>query len=71
MADSAFALAGDPAAAQKDALARHPTGRFGAPEDVANMVAWLVSDQASFATGQCYLLDGGLTAASPLQPRLF
>ncbi|HWA48528.1 MAG TPA: SDR family oxidoreductase [Dongiaceae bacterium] len=71
MADDAFALAKNPAAAKADALARHAARRLGKPEDVANMVAWLVSDQAAFVTGQCFTCDGGLTAASPLQPGLF
>ena len=71
MADAAFALAGDPEAAKRDALLRHPAGRFGAPEDIARLAVWLASDESSFATGQCYLLDGGLTAASPLNPGLF
>ncbi len=71
MADAAFAVAGDPAAARRDALARHPAGRFGEPADIANMATWLASDEASFATGQCYTLDGGMTAASPLNPGLF
>jgi meso-butanediol dehydrogenase/(S,S)-butanediol dehydrogenase/diacetyl reductase len=71
MADDAFALAKNPAAAKADALARHAVRRLGRPEDVASMVAWLVSDQAAFTTGQCFICDGGLTAATPIQPRLF
>ncbi len=70
MAEAGFALAKDPERAKADALARHAAGRFGAPEDIANAVAWLVSDQAGFVTGQCFTIDGGLTAASPLQPGL-
>jgi meso-butanediol dehydrogenase/(S,S)-butanediol dehydrogenase/diacetyl reductase len=71
MADAAFALADDPAAAKRDALARHPAGRFGHPDDIAGLAVWLASDEAGFATGQCYTLDGGMTAASPLNPGLF
>ena len=71
MADEAFALATDPQSAKQDALARHPAGRFGKPEDIADAVAWLGSDQAAFMTGQCVTIDGGLTTASPLQPGLF
>ena len=71
MAEAAFAVATDPAAAERDALRRHPAGRFGKPEDIAVLAAWLASDEAAFATGQCYTLDGGLTAASPLNPGLF
>lgn len=71
MADEAFALASDPQRAMADALARHPVGRFGEPEDIANMVAWLASDQAAYVTGACLTVDGGMTAASPLNPGLF
>jgi meso-butanediol dehydrogenase/(S,S)-butanediol dehydrogenase/diacetyl reductase len=71
MADAAFELAEDPAAAKRDALARHPAGRFGHPDDIASLAVWLASDEAGFATGQCYTLDGGMTAASPLNPGLF
>jgi len=70
-ADEGFDLAGDPAAARADAVRRHPLGRFGQPADIANIVAWLASDEASWATGQCFTVDGGLTAASPLRPELF
>lgn len=70
MLEAGFALARDPVAARADALARHAARRFGTPEDIANAVAWLVSDQSGFVTGQCFTIDGGLTAASPLQPGL-
>lgn len=71
MADDAFSVAASPAAAKADALSRHPAGRFGRPGDVAAMVSWLVSKDAEFVTGQTFVIDGGLTAVSPLQPRLF
>lgn len=71
MLDAGFALAQDPDAAKADALARHASGRFGRPEDIAGLAVWLASDEAGFATGQLYTVDGGLTAASPLRPGLF
>lgn len=71
MAEDGFALAKDPKAAMQDALRRHPVGRFGQPEDIANTVSWLASDEASYVSGQCFTIDGGMTAASPLQPGLF
>lgn len=71
MAAAAFALAQDPERARNAALSRHAAGQFGLPEDIANIVAWLVSDQSQFVTGQSFTSDGGLTAASPLQPGLF
>ncbi|MGI9515340.1 MAG: SDR family NAD(P)-dependent oxidoreductase [Anderseniella sp.] len=71
MLDAGFELADNPQLAKSDALARHAMGRFGQPRDVAGLAVWLASDAASFATGQCFTIDGGLTAASPLNPGLF
>jgi NAD(P)-dependent dehydrogenase (short-subunit alcohol dehydrogenase family) len=68
MAADAFALAADPDAAERAALARHPVGRFGQPRDVAALATWLASDEAGFASGQVFTLDGALTAASPIDP---
>ncbi len=45
----------------KDALLKQiPLGRFGAVEDVANAIAFLVSDDASYITGQVLIVDGGM-----------
>lgn len=71
MADAAFGVARDPRAAQEDALARHPAGRLGRPSDIAGAALWLASEESAFVTGQTFVVDGGLTAASPLNPALF
>jgi len=41
--------------------AQHPAGRVGDPMDVANLVAFLVSDEASWITGVNFTIDGGMT----------
>lgn len=43
-------------------LHANPMRRFGQPNEIANAVAWLASDECSFMTGQCLTLDGGMTA---------
>lgn len=40
----------------------HPTKTYGTPDDVANLVLWLASDEARYASGQLWVLDGGLSA---------
>jgi NAD(P)-dependent dehydrogenase (short-subunit alcohol dehydrogenase family) len=41
---------------------QHALARLGEPEEVAELVAWLASDAASFATGTYYPIDGGYLA---------
>ena len=38
-----------------------PLGRFGEPSDVADVVSWLLSDEARYVTGQTVVVDGGQT----------
>jgi NAD(P)-dependent dehydrogenase (short-subunit alcohol dehydrogenase family) len=41
--------------------AQHPVGRVGRGEDIAELVAYLISDAAGFVTGQNFVIDGGMT----------
>ena len=40
----------------------HPMRSYGTPDDIANLVNWLASDEARYASGQLWVLDGGLSA---------
>ncbi|WCB94861.1 2,5-dichloro-2,5-cyclohexadiene-1,4-diol dehydrogenase LinX [Baekduia alba] len=59
---SITATADDPAAQRAQMEARQPMGRLGSPEEIAGLVAYLVSDEAGFMTGSNVVMDGGLTA---------
>ena len=50
------------AAVRAEAEAVHPLRTIGTPTDMANLVHWLASDEARYATGQLWVLDGGLSA---------
>lgn len=66
MADAAFASRGDPELARSAAVDCHPVGRLGSPQDVANLVTWLASDESGFVSGSVFTIDGGLTAQNPI-----
>jgi NAD(P)-dependent dehydrogenase (short-subunit alcohol dehydrogenase family) len=52
----------DPEATEREMAKIHPLGRIGEPGEIANVVAFLASDEASFVTGSSILVDGGLSA---------
>ena len=51
----------DPVQARKDFIARQPMGRLATAEEIAETFVYLVSDEASFMTGQAVFVDGGMS----------
>jgi 2-keto-3-deoxy-L-fuconate dehydrogenase len=51
----------DPVQAKKDFIARQPMGRLGTVDDITGILVFLASDEAQFATGNMYSIDGGMT----------
>ncbi len=43
-------------------------GRAGTADEVASLVAWLLSDESGFVTGEIVSIDGGATALNPARP---
>ena len=44
--------------------AEHPMTRVGRPEEIANLISWLASDEASYVSGSTYIIDGGAWATA-------
>ena len=62
MLRSFFDSMGDAESLREEACRVHPMRRYGTPEDMANLVNWLAGDEARYASGQLWVLDGGLSA---------
>lgn len=62
MLQSFFGDSGDIDSLKQAVRDVHPLRTFGEPEDIANLVNWLASDEARYASGQLWVLDGGLSA---------
>ena len=62
MLQSFFGSSGDIASLQQAVRDVHPLRTYGQPEDIANLVNWLAGDEARYASGQLWIIDGGLSA---------
>lgn len=62
LVDEWLGMQDDPAAAEAEVLSAHPLGRMTEPEEVARVIAFLISDGASAITGAEIPVDGGLGA---------
>lgn len=62
MLQSFFGESGDIESLKQAVRDVHPMRTYGQPEDIANLVNWLASDEARYASGQLWIIDGGLSA---------
>ena len=62
MLQSFFGDSGDIESLKQAVRDVHPIRSYGEPEDIANLVNWLASDEARYASGQLWVIDGGLSA---------
>ena len=69
MDDLRTALGDDPGGRLEALRAAIPLGRFGAAEEAGALVAFLLSDDASYLTGAVIPIDGGVLASNPLVAR--
>lgn len=69
MLEQFFDAQPDPGEARAAAGGMHPLNRVSEPDEVASLASWLASDEAEFATGQSFVLDGGLTAGRAARSR--
>ena len=62
MLQSFFGESGDIESLKRAVRDVHPIRSYGQPEDIANLVNWLAGDEARYASGQLWVMDGGLSA---------
>ena len=62
MLQSFFGESGDIESLKQAVRDVHPLRSYGEPEDIASLVKWLASDEARYASGQLWIIDGGLSA---------
>ena len=62
MLQSFFGSSGDIETLQQAVRDVHPLRTYGQPQDIANLVNWLAGDEARYASGQLWVIDGGLSS---------